>query len=88
MEDARRIAEYLKGECPAVVFGIGSAFETGREFGPDSDIDLVVEGIPPERFLSTTAKAALLTRFCVDIIPFETASELVRQRVREDGVRL
>ena len=59
LADAHRIAEYLIDQCEATVFGIGSLFESGRVFGPHSDIDLVVEGIPPERFFSITAAAQL-----------------------------
>ncbi len=88
LADARKIAKYLNEECDAVVFGIGSLFEAEREFGPGSDIDLVVEGIPPGRFFSITAAAASMTRFDLDIIPLEEADELIKQWVCECGVRL
>lgn len=88
LEDARKIAAFLADECGAVVYGIGSLFEPGRSFGPRSDIDLVVEGIPPGRFFSITARAALLTNFDVDIIPLEDANDLIKERVSEYGVRL
>ena len=88
LADARRIAEYLSVRCKAVVFGIGSLFDPDRAFGPNSDIDLVVQGIPPERFFSITAVAASLTSFDVDIIPLEEADELIKQRVDASGVRL
>jgi predicted nucleotidyltransferase len=88
LADAHRIAEYLIEQCEAAVFGIGSLFESGRVFGPRSDIDLVVEGIPPERFFSITAAAASLTSFDLDIIPLEEANELIRKRVDACGVQL
>jgi len=86
--DAHKIARHLAEQCGAVVYGIGSLFEPDRIFGPRSDIDLVAEGIPPERFLSITARAASLTEFDVDIIPLEDANELIKQRVAEYGVLL
>jgi len=88
LTDARRIAEYLNDQCNAVVFGIGSLFDPDRVFGPHSDIDLVVKGIPSERFFSITARAALLTNFDVDIIPLEEADELIKRRIDESGVQL
>lgn len=88
LADARSIAAFLVEECGAEVYGIGSLFEPDRAFGPRSDIDLVARGIPPERFFSITARAALLTQFDVDIIPLESANDLIKERVAEYGVRL
>ncbi len=88
LADAHKIAEYLTRQCDAAVFGIGSLFELDRVFGPNSDIDLVVAGIPPERFFSITAVAASLTNYRVDIIPLEDANDLIKQRVAYCGVRL
>ena len=81
LADAHKIAGYLTKQFEVQVFGIGSLFDPDRIFGPNSDIDLVVEGIPPERFFSITAAAASLSSFDVDIIPLEKANEFVKQRV-------
>ena len=88
LADAHKIARYLIEQCDAVVFGIGSLFEPDRVFRRRSDIDLVVKGIPPERFFSITAAAAALSNFEVDIIPLEDATKLIKDRVDEYGVRL
>ena len=86
--DARKIAGYLRDRYGARVFGIGSAFSPSHRFLSDSDIDLVVQGLPPERYFEATARAAELTLFSLDVIPLETASESIRTRIAEEGVEL
>ena len=68
--------------------GIGSAFAPDRRFTRRSDIDLVVEGLPPERFFRVSAQAADTTAFDLDLVPVESAADYIRQAVREEGVDL
>ena len=68
--------------------GIGSAFTSDRRFTMRSDIDLVVEGLPPERFFRTTAKAADMTVFELDVVPVESATDYIRHAVQDEGVHL
>ena len=86
--DAQRIAAYLQDAFGAEVWGIGSVFEALRDFRTGSDIDLVAKGIPAARFLDALATAEGMTTFDLDLIPWERANELVREIVRESGVRL
>jgi hypothetical protein len=86
--DAERVAAVLKERFGAEVWGIGSLFEHIRPFRKGSDIDLVVKGIPKDRFFEALAEAAKSTSFAVDLIPWEDANELVREIVRDAGVRL
>lgn len=86
--DARAIADFLKQEYGARVFGVGSLFEPERPFRVSSDIDLVVEALPPDRFFEASAKAASMTDFELDVIPLEDASEHIRRLVAEKGVEL
>ena len=51
MYDAKRIAEYLKESYQAKVIGIGSLFESPREFRTTSDVDLLVIDLAADRFL-------------------------------------
>ncbi len=88
LADAHKITEYFKEECGAEVFGIGSLFEEPLLFKIGSDIDLIVKGIPPDQFLSITANASIMTRFGLDIIPFEGANPIIRKRLSESGIRL
>ena len=54
---ARSIAHYLKEEYGASrVVGIGSLFSSHKVFRPDSDIDLIAEGIPPYAFFRASAR--------------------------------
>lgn len=88
VSDARAIAEYLRAELGARVWGIGSAFDRNRRFTRDSDIDLVADGIPDRRFFEASARAARMTEFRLDLIPLDSANNLIRRRVREEGVAL
>lgn len=86
--DAQRIAVFLVREGATRVAGIGSAFVPGRRFTSRSDIDLAVEGLPPDRFIGVSARAAEMTALAVDIIPIESATGRMRRVIREEGVEL
>lgn len=86
--DARRIARYLAGQGATRVFGIGSAFVSGRRFTQRSDIDLAVEALDPRLFLAASAKAAEMTDFALDVIPVESASKAMLHTIRKEGVEL
>lgn len=86
--DARAIAAYLKREYNVRVIGIGSAFGNGRPFRQSSDIDLVVEGLPAAQFYRASARAADMTQLALDIIPLESATALLLDWVRQEGVEL
>ncbi|MFW5718372.1 MAG: nucleotidyltransferase family protein [Spirochaetota bacterium] len=85
---AHAIAEYLKREYGARVIGVGSLFEADRPFRDTSDIDLVVENLPVERFWEASARAAAMTDFSLDVIPLEDANDYMRQVVQTSGVEL
>jgi hypothetical protein len=86
--DGRAIAAYLKREYNARVIGIGSAFVDDRPFCQSSDIDLVVEGLPVAQFYQASARAADMTNLALDIIPLESATAPLLDRVRLEGVEL
>ena len=88
LADARRIARFLRHRGAGRVVGIGSAFVPDRRFTSRSDIDLVVEGLPPERFVRASAQAADMTAFELDVIPVESATDYIRQAIRDEGVDL
>lgn len=88
VRDARAIADYLKEEFGARVIGIGSAFAEDRPSRQTSDIDLVVDGLPPEHFWRATARAAAMTDFPLDVIPLESATPAMHDLVRGEGVEL
>lgn len=86
--DARRIADFLRKQGASRVVGIGSAFAPNRRFTKRSDIDLVVEGLPPRRFFRALAEAADMTAFELDLTPAESATDYMRQAVDDEGVDL
>jgi predicted nucleotidyltransferase len=86
---ARSIAHYLKQEYGATrLVGIGSLFSSHKLFRPDSDIDLIAAGIPPDVFFRASARAADMTAFKLDLIPLESATPLVLERMEEEAVEL
>lgn len=88
LADAQKIARFLaENHGVKQVLGIGSAFQENR-FGPHSDIDLVAEGLPQAGYFALLAEISLLTKFKVDLIPFESATALLKPRVAEEGVQL
>jgi len=84
--DAHRIADHLRKTYGATTVGIGSAFVPVRPFRHDSDIDLVVRGLPPERYFRELSICSAMTSFPLDLIPWEDANALMRRRAREEGV--
>ena len=86
--DAELIASFLRKRNGAGVWGIGSLFEGIRPFRKGSDIDLSVKGIPKECFFEALAEVRCLTDFDVDLIPLDHANDLMREIVRDRGVRL
>lgn len=86
--DAQRIAQALREKygCTRIV-GIGSTFNE-KEFTEHSDIDLVVFGIPAQKYFSIAAAISGLTAFTVDLIPAEDARPFTLQIVAEEGVEL
>ena len=86
--DARRIAAFLRDQGASRVVGIGSAFAPQRRFTKRSDIDLMVEGLPPRRFFPASARAADMTEFELDLTPAESAADYMRRAVDDEGVDL
>jgi hypothetical protein len=86
--DAKRIAAFVKQTCRAEVIGVGSLFESPRPFTVNSDIDLVVKGIPADEFFRISAQVDGMSSFEVNLIPWESANELMIEIVESGGVKL
>ena len=84
-DDAVKIADYLKNEYNAVVYGVGSLFLPVREFSEESDIDLVVKGLPSSRFLSILNEVNEMSSFEIELIPWEDANEYLRDQAEKEG---
>ena len=86
--EAREIAAYLKREYGAEVYGVGSLFNHDGNFTEASDIDLVVKGLPSDRFYAILVRLDEMTSFKLDIIPFEDANDYMRNAALEGGTIL
>ena len=71
------------------VYLVGSLLEP-EAFHDRSDIDLVVEGLPPRRYFRALAELwrELPAGLELDLIPFEDADTKLRKRVVEEGATL
>jgi len=75
-------AEALKSAGAREVYIFGSA-ATGR-LREDSDVDLAVAGLPPERFLEAMGRAARILRCPLDLVDLDEDTPLTRY-LREEG---
>ncbi|MEW6750462.1 MAG: nucleotidyltransferase domain-containing protein [Candidatus Latescibacterota bacterium] len=89
-EAARRAAEALRarhGEGFAVYL-FGSVLDAGR-FRVNSDLDLAVEGLPPDRYYEAWAEAeAAAGSGCLDLVRLEDAPDWLAAQVRAHGEQL
>ena len=76
-------AALLKREGAAEVYVFGSV-ASGRA-KEDSDVDLAISGLPPERFFPAMARLATLFRRPVDLIDLDEPG-LFTRFLREEGL--
>jgi len=88
-EVARKAATILKerfGATRVLVFG---SLAHGAWFTPRSDIDLLVDGIPVEKFFHAEADVeAVATGYKVDLVDSRECSPELLEQVEEEGVEL
>jgi len=87
---AGRLAHILVEEHGARDVYLFGSTATGRHYRLDSDIDLAVSGIAPERQIRVDAEVTLMATpgFGADLLFLEDAPEIFRDRVRKEGIRL
>ena len=59
-----------------------------EEFRVNSDIDLAVSGMPAENYFKALGHLLMESPYACDLVTIEDASDLLRQRIEEDGVIL
>jgi predicted nucleotidyltransferase len=85
---AERIAHHLAEHHGAQRVVLVGSLARG-DFGADSDVDLVVWGLPHDALFRAGAEAeALADEFEVDLIPWESANARMRSAVNAEGVVL
>jgi predicted nucleotidyltransferase len=82
---ARTLVERF-GASRVYLFG-SLAADSSRPFGPRSDLDLAVEGLPDARYFEAVGALAEITADVVpiDLVPLETAPPSLRRRVLDHG---
>ncbi len=84
-----QVAQRLKAEFGAqrvILFG-STAHQTW--FNDESDVDIAVEGIPPDQFWAAWDVAeSLLPQRAVDLVDLVTASAALRRAIERDGIEL
>jgi len=87
-EVARRAAGMLRGEFGVRRVRLFGSLARGV-FGPRSDVDLAVEGLPEELFLRAVVRLLDLDpEIPVDLVPLEAADPPLRRAVEEEGIEL
>ena len=59
-----------------------------QAFTPHSDLDLIVKGLDEELFLKAYAFLLKRSNFSVDLKPWETLKENIKEEVKKEGMLL
>ena len=70
--------------CRRIIL-FGSLVREGRHISERSDIDLAVEGLPPEKFFSALGELMLSLPFPVDLKPLEEVDPFLKRMILEHG---
>ncbi len=87
LEKARQAGEYLRSLGAKEVYLFGSV--TREDFHPHSDVDIAVLGLPYHYIYSVESRITdILGTEDFDLVYLEYAKEQVRNRIREQGVKI
>ena len=84
---AKQAAAHLYAHGAKHVWVFGS-IARGRRQDERSDIDLAVEGLPPNDYLRRLGELMSLTGLPVDLVELETASPQLRKQIEMFGVQM
>lgn len=82
--DLTKAIEILRKYGAKRIFLCGSLCRAGR-FQRGSDIDLVVEGIPPQHFIRAASDLMMVMDWPIDLKPLEDLADLFRDTVIKKG---
>ena len=82
--DLVEAAEILKKYGAKRILIFGSLCRTGQ-FHSGSDIDLAVEGIPPQHFIRAAADLMMSMDLPIDLKPLEELDDLFRDMINKKG---
>lgn len=86
--DAERLARTVASRFPLERLYLFGSVAENRPLAAWSDMDLAVEGLPPDRFLELAGALASATSYTVDLKPIEGLAEDQRRQIRLRGVLL
>lgn len=87
MELASQAAAILRAQGAANVWLFGSLAQ-GRAQDWRSDLDLVVEGLPPERYLGALGELLMQLPLSVDLLEMECAAPVLREQILRTRIPL
>ncbi|CAN5535104.1 hypothetical protein BH20VER1_BH20VER1_32210 [soil metagenome] len=87
MELARQAAAFLREQGASRVWLFGS-LARGRPQDWHSDLDLAVEGLPPERYLGALGELLMRLPLSLDLVEIERAAPALREQILADGIVL
>ena len=85
--DLPQAVEILKKYGAKRVIVFGSLCRSGQ-FHHDSDIDLAVEGIPPQHFIRAGADLMMGLDWSIDLKPLEEVDDLFRDKIINKGKQI
>lgn len=87
-EIAKKASSILKQEYFATEVIVFGSLLHKELFSLTSDIDLAVNGIPPDRFFHAFYKVAFLEDIKVEIVDIEECKDYIRESIKKEGVKL
>lgn len=84
---AREAARFLREQGARRVWLFGS-LARGMPQDSRSDLDLAVEGLPPDRYLSCLGELLMRMPLSVDLVELERASVAIRNAIMDQGLEL
>jgi len=83
---AHTMASHLAAYCSVQRVTLFGSVLDESAFSEESDIDIAVEGLDPERYFEALGEISMHTTFNVDLVPYEDAREFMKQRIRRGKV--
>ena len=88
LEDAKKLSFALAELFPYEKLYLCGSVLKRRAFTLHSDLDLIVKGLEEELFLKAYAFLLKKSNFSVDLKPWESLRDSMKQKVRKEGMLL
>ena len=88
LTEAKRLSLALVETFPYEKLYLFGSVLRKQAFTPHSDLDLIVKGLEEELFLKAHALLLKRSNFSVDLKPWESLKDSIKQKVRKEGMLL